>query len=149
MRLFHTVSEGKFSEVRLEKWPPGIYDPLRLGAKIRSIVKPGALWNFPPPKSAPRLFSCPFGGSWAAWTGARFTFAITQFYEVRLAPVAAKIPASQTHEGLSDTHHNLWRARNQRDMPLLARWAGVGEAPRAHRLTPAPQRHANWRIFVC
>ena len=42
-RYSPNLAEVEFSEVRLEKWPPGIYDPLRLGTKIRSIVKPGVL----------------------------------------------------------------------------------------------------------
>src|SRR5215207_6365375 len=76
--------EGEFSEVSLEKWPPGIYDPLRLGTKIRSIVKPGASGTSPSQERSPAFLSSPRQIHWAAWIGARFNFALTEFSEVRL-----------------------------------------------------------------
>ena len=41
--------------------PPGIYEPLRCGTKILSIVKPGALCSFPLPERSGFSLACAAG----------------------------------------------------------------------------------------
>ena len=79
--IHRSAWKGEFSEVRLKKWPPGIYALLGPATKIRSIVKPGALWIYPLPGAA-RLFSYLRRRSYAVWTRA--------FCELRLYGVLGR-----------------------------------------------------------